>query len=340
MAFATQSNIATADTLLINLVAFAVANAGFTDEGTTTVAGTNQSGIMYRMSKTVDGQKTYWYFYYASNWIWGSDTQYVSRMMTVLPTDANKQDSTVGQYYHTLMGLWDFTPTFTGYSFFTDGASVFVALEVSVGIFAHMCLGHIEKVAAFVGGAFLQANSFNGSTGTWYGITSANTGFGSAMFGCRQMVAGINYGGCYLHYVDAGTGGHGDFSVFGRTDVGRVSGMSGTLTPTNGTTDIAHTSTVIKWAIWQKMMDLGTPSASTLRSPLLPIYVVRAADYNTGEFQLIGKVPNIACVNVAILQNKELVNTDWRVFPMTSKIVDSTVVTHSGIYGVAYREIT
>ena len=334
MAFTTKANITTTTEFISDLVAFAVANAGYADEGTATADGET----MYRISKTVDTVKTYWYFHYmvdADAQV--SFEQYRMRMMQVLPTDANKLDTTVGTLTPTNMGLFSKTPTFTGYSFFTDGDNIFATLEVQAGIYCHLSFGHIVKAAAFTGGAYLTANNFAGNT-TWFDIESANNIRGSMIFSARRLVASTSYGASYIRY-STGSGDWKDYTAFNFLGAGTLFAASGVMPPTNQTTFIDMTASVLTWGIWQEMMEAASPSTTTLRAPLFPMYIARTVDWTTGDFILLGHVPNVTTVDVSLLQPQELVNTDWRVFPLSTKSTDTSVATPSGRWGVAYREI-
>lgn len=343
MAFTTKSSITTTIEFLVDLVAYAVANAGFADEGSISITDSGgNSQTMYRISKTVDTVKMYYYFHYsvdpeASH----SDTAYRMKMMKVLPTDANKELTSVdGQYRTTNLGLYDQTPTFTGYSFFTDGQGFFATLEVSTGVFCHMAFGNITKNATFTGGAYLAANNF-GRSGNWYNILSASNIYGSRLFLAQRNIAQNNaQGGSYIHY-DLGGSDWRNFTLFGSETNTEDFGAGGTIPPTNQTNEIEVSSSVINFSIWDDLVRLS-PSATTLRAPLFPVYIVRTpVGWSTSdELVMLGIVPNIRAINVSLLTDKELVNTDWRTFPLAYKGGTTSVATLTYEWGVAFREIT
>lgn len=158
MAFSTQSSITSENAFLTALVAFAVAEAGFTDHGIDS-GGTEN---LYRISKTVDTVQT-WYGFRKEDVgtsAQHSDVAIAGRMMLELPTDTNFDTVNKGQRYKTFMGLYNIAPTWTGYSFFSDGVTVFAVLELTTGVFTHMNFGNVTKTSVWAGGAFLTANNF------------------------------------------------------------------------------------------------------------------------------------------------------------------------------------
>ena len=70
----------------------------------------------------------------------------------------------------------------------------------------------------------------------------------------------------------------------------------------------------------------------------LKAFRMQTADLASGY--TIGHVPNVASVSISQLSPKDLVNTDWRIFPISYKGDDDTVATRSDMWGIAYREIT
>ena len=70
----------------------------------------------------------------------------------------------------------------------------------------------------------------------------------------------------------------------------------------------------------------------------MPMYMLRqSADFSNAE--MLGHVPNVASVNIELLNSEEIVNTDWQVFPLSYGGSDATVATESGLWGVAYRQV-
>lgn len=338
MTISTKSTITDIDEFLTDLVAFAVANAGFTDESTVTIS----SDTLYRISKTTASIKTYWgmRFENVTSTTYSNDGV-SARMMLALPTAANFATVNVGQRYTTRMGTFNVAPTYTGYSFFTDGDSVFAVLEVTSGVFAHFAFGDIAKVGTWDGGAYLMGNSFQIVGSTWRDIIEGSNNSSPTVFGSRAILGNTNAGGA--NYIRFNTGGadNTDFTKFGGRDHasdGALVGASGTMPPNYNTVRSAGDTSSAVNDIWNRIQ-LNAPSEATFRSPLLPIFISRQTTGDLGNFNMLGHVPNITTVNVSLLQPKDLINTDWRVFPMSSKTLDDTVATKSDIWGIAYKEI-
>ncbi|MBL4904274.1 MAG: hypothetical protein JKY62_16750 [Desulfocapsa sp.] len=341
MAFATASNITSLDAFISSFVAFAVANAGFTNESSITING--GANNLYRISKTVDTIKTYWWFTdddITSDNVF-SATRVLGRMMHVLPTEANMETLGDGQRYPSAMGIWDTSPNYTGSAFFTDGLSVFTLLEVTSGVFAHFSFGHITKASVFDGGAYVVGNNFQAVSGkaSWRNIVDGSHNSSSMVFGGRA-----NLGNSTIKapgYVQFNLGGsdNKDFTKFGGEDHssdGAEVGASGTIPPNYNSALTVNTS--LGWSIWD-LMAKNTPSEATFRAPLFPTYIVRNNPANIFQCQIIGHVPNVTGVNMKLLNNKDLVNTDWRVFSLAQKGTDGSSFTPAGEFGIAYREI-
>lgn len=338
MAFSTASNIVSVDAFLTALVAFAVANAGFTDHGTD-VGGTE---TLYRMSKTVDTVQT-WYGLRKETALTGNYSALAvsSRMMLELPTDANFTTINKGQHYHSFMGLFDLAPTYTGYSFFTDGVSVFAVLELTSGVFAHMAFGNLTKVGVWVGGAYLMANNFQtGGITNWLDLTDSSNGAATMIFSARTASPNQG-GGCYVRY-DTGGLDQSEFTQLNRADstvTGSRLAASGTIPPNNNAITFSSSVGTLYVDMYRPLLD-ASPSESTFIAPLLPVMLLRQHSIgNEGAVVPLGHVPNIASINLTQLSDKDLVNTDWRVFPMCSQSGDGTVATFSSHYGIALKEI-
>ena len=339
MAFSTQVSVASEDAFISALVAFAVANAGFTDHGIDT-GGTND---LYRISKTVDTVQTWYGFRKETDaTISYAQDRVAGRMMLELPTDANFETLDKGQRFVTVMGLFDIAAPWTGYSFFTDGLSVFAALEVTSGAFTHMAFGNITKAGVWAGGAYLTANNLRVSGGLWLDIINSSHGAGPMIFGARSNSSNSDATGANYIRFNTGAADNKDFTKFGIRDDGvdgALLGASGTMAPNYNNTTFESTVSNCVVALNARMAD-ASPSAITFISPLLPINIFR--QHSVGAIDKVvplGSVPNIACINVTQLSAKDLTNTDWRVFPLSSKIDDSSVANFSDVYGVAYKEI-
>lgn len=339
MAISTASNITSLDAFISALIAFAVAEAGYSDHGSVSSGGKT----LYRISKTVDSLQT-WYGLREETTSQGSHSaaRVSGRMMLELPTDGNFTSTTNGQRLQTSMGVFNIAPTYVGYSFFTDGQGVFASLEITSGVFAHMAFGNVTKAGIYDGGAYLTANNFRGGGGGWLDIKDFSQGDGGMVFGGRENFAQSDQGGgCYIRY-NIGGSNDTDFLKLGGSDASNRLAASGTLPPDYEPDGEAFSSDEDSFhmGMFELMID-ASPSEVTFVSPLLPVYMFKQYHIDFLENIVpLGHVPNVASISMKQLADKELVNTDWRVFPLCSQIDQSSTHCFSEHYGIAYKEIT
>jgi len=341
MAVATDTNIVSIDALLSAFITFAVANAGFADEGTVPIT-LNAPETLRKISRTTNTVTTYWGF--VSNSI-AADTSYDKekaecRMMLVNPTAANWATLDDGQRWFTYSGFWGYAPPYTGYKFYSDGTNVFAAIEVRVGIFTHFAIGNLEKCGTYDGGEFLQGDRHNGSGSTFTSLNAGVSG-NSLVFSPEASTSiGASAGGNYVRF-NAGGNDHLDFFRMGsRDNADNVSG-SGSLAPgytvsRTGNGQVLTSATTSRLDIFGSIVRFS-PSSTTNVAPIMPIYVTRA-DAILEKQRIIGFVPNIGCVSIANLNAKDIVNTDWEVYPKCKKTGDNTSTT-SDFWGIAYKAI-
>jgi hypothetical protein len=362
MPTSTQTNIASLASFLSQLAAFAVTNAGFTDEGTVDIVpdptnGDDSTQTMYRISKTVDSKTTHWGFVNSPaknfNTQGRSRTRVLGKMghsqLTEATFNATSSDT---QEFPTIMGTWDLAPPFTKYIFYTDGISVFAILEVTAGVYAHMAFGHVTKNDTWPGGAYLTANNYQRDNlqsyiGPWRDIGRLND-FASQIFGSVKGSGGWSTGASYLFY-DLGTGDFEDFLSFGSVR-SYARGVSGTMAPSLSGNFANYDEQVNSYYAcnpYQRTMRESCPTTFTFRSPIFPILMFRQAGIGTTagtadyQWEPLGRIPNIGMVNLQVLADEEIVDDSWQVFPLTRTTVSSgttsEVANYSGIWGVAYK---
>lgn len=339
MATQSDTNIASIDALLSAFITFAVANAGFTNNGTDTVDGET----LYKISRTKDTVLTYWGFVYAPVVASTEENELADcRMMLSNPTAANWDTVADGQRLKTKLGFYEYAAPYTGYKFYSDGTNVFAAIEVRTGIFTHLAIGNLTKCGTYAGSEFLQADYHPRSSGQF--TTFRQSGFGGVqnehyVFSPRRSHTRSKN---YVRY-NVGGGNNTDFFSMGRNDnADNLFSGSGTIAPTTiiGEYSLVALSGSNLDAIapyWDDVID-NSPSNATGLAPLMPVYVTRAESALLQQ-RIIGYVPNIAAVSVQDLTPGELVNTDWEVYPITQKAGDITQNTISDSWGIAYRVI-
>jgi hypothetical protein len=183
-------------------------------------------------------------------------------------------------------------PPFTSYHLFTEGSVVHLAVEMSNGGWTHMNFGDVTKYASFTGGHYLSITS------TDPGISVGNTdNYKFCLFGSFQDngiggAFGTQSSSMYIPYNGR------DFSFF-----------VDTLSP--GVLAAAHTPDVIDTLI------ANQPNVFNGRvfGPRLELFLYNDASGGSRLLMPLGYVPNLRAINIRDLNAKDLVNTDWMIFP-------------------------
>ena len=282
-----------------DLMAFSVANAGFTD---TTDGSTNSFGLeIFTLTKTVEGQAATYTFEDNDN------ASAVHRFPRI-----NMSIAGVPVLSEGIFSLFATGAAFEGYWFFTEGTAVHAVLEILPGIFNHLSFGNLEKYGVYTGGSYLTSGSYTSSTFVGsvirYSINANGGNAASYPFGGSE--ANTSFAG----RVHVNVAGSNVIALIGREAANRVTMFS------DPTTFISRTN------------------QATLRAPLGPAYV-RARNPITGLDHIIGVIPGVRSVNLELIQEGEVVNTNWRCFPVVAKRGDATQSIVTGDLGLAY-EIT
>ncbi len=312
------------DDFLSQLVSFAVTNAGFTNAGSVTSSSGSGSRTIQRISKG----GVYWNFSrYTSN------TGVLAAMGYsgvpaghVLTAGGSAAIGITGiQQYWTEMGTWAFTGPFVGHYFFTDGTCVHAVIEIASGIYNHISFGAVSKYGSWVGGEYLTAGHYQTSqtSGNWLAWDSAQ---------CTRVFNDANGGaaGNRLSYLrTASAGATADFTAL----IGASVAGSGMFC---GNTDAGYTGSN---SIYARLLR-DAPNETTGRVPLLP-GLVRVLDAGSGLYRLGGMIPRVTTLRMSPDMNpKDIINTDWQVFPITMRTGGNTTqAASSGDYALAYRRI-
>lgn len=199
-----------------------------------------------------------------------------------------------------------------GYHFFTDGFGVNVAVEVVTNVFVHFNFGVLQKNGDFDGGEYVTGTTVGSYTSGWasmlstYNITAFDT---------------IDVGSSATSY----NGGHVRTPISGpAVRLGRT-----------GSDGVAW-STGLAGNAGRPLVQ-ASPNAFNGRSVLVPINIVQSSSGTSGPYYQLGTVGNARFLNIANLNPKEMVNTDWMVFPLSQKNGPGTTYINSANYGIAYR---
>ena len=322
MPYSGPTPVATLDALLQALVTWAVANAGFTDEGNIAPPSGRSTASMYRLSKG----GMYWYFMGDDALIGGASSGYIEfRMQTALPTTANYSSTAVGPAEITRAQLWrNLTGPYTAYNFFTDGLGVHVVLEVSSGVFTHLSFGKATKFGTWTGGEYTTAGYMTGYTTS--GLVGYDFDSGVAPFEGGYNVSS-NAG--FVYNPVGAFGDYRDFAEIGYSLINSQRAQFQTLSSLN-TASTTYNSGLSGPLWWCGANDVNQ------RAAMVPQYLLLYNATLAAQW-LAGYVDGVKFLNTEFIAPKDIVEVEWEVFPLTQKFGDKTVAPICGNLGLAYR---
>lgn len=209
-----------------------------------------------------------------------------------------------------------------GYHLFTDGVALHVAVEVATNSFTHFSFGEVTKTGTFAGGQFVTVQ---------YAPPSATTA------GQLDILAGQVSWPFASNVVGTVQGNGVTFLSHMRMDVlgtNRVHVFSGTITP-----DAANTCWSLTWAstCGRRLIE-KSPNVFNGRSVIIPHTIICSTSGVTSPYYQVGSIPNAGVLNIENIAPKDLVNTDWMVFPIGVKGTTATTNINSRNFGVAYKK--
>lgn len=319
-----QTTATNVDDICAQIATFAVANAGFTNAGTTTVS----SKVVQRLSKGGI------HFHFGANPT-GNNLKFQMGYALVAgawPTTAN------GSQYFGLMSCQAFAGPYTNLFMFTDGNVVHVVVELTNGIYNHFAFGSITKTETFVGGEFMTAGFYSyissGTYNAYVNMTSGN----------EPPFVGYNNSGLYSQSTSYMRNIEGtqyndqrDFAPIGRT-----------TTYTGGTTQRCSMSGPSNNNIQSGMgaadgtssmndpFIANEPNTATMRAIMHPNYVFTYNAAN-GLWRLSGHIPSMRVLNMNSIDEKELIYTDWQVFPLAQRNGSAVNTVNTGQAALAYK---
>lgn len=302
--------------LITAFVSFATANAGYTLHAS---RSETISGLLYDVRALEKGG--------IYTWIrWRADNLYM-----LMSTGTGASWGTITGKYKVSTNdvetqIWPIQGPYTSYHLFTDGIRVFCAAERSNGSYQHFGIGSVNKFSAWTGGEFCVGQYFNTSQNL-----SFNTNVHGYMFGTgpTQTVGGSAISPTYQR----------SSSVI--VQYGSRLGVACQWTPQS---QLTMPSFFYTTGVSKAMLDgpiLNSPNSFNGRTVLFPV-ICSLYDNDGGSNLLmpLGDIPNLRIVNIANLNPKDTVNTDWMVFPLNIKnqpsVPDQYIDT--GDYGWAYKK--
>lgn len=211
---------------------------------------------------------------------------------------------------------------FTSYHLFTEGTVVHVAFEMSSGAWTHLNFGDITKYGTWTGGSYLGAVTVV----FFSGIFAVNGIFGDQQnnpFGAGQSTLTSKI------RVSKGSRNYGNFD-----------GYSATLNVNDGVTTPACAASWSPGLFDTILRDQPNVFNNRAMGVRMELFISDTNGIFSGGTNLwlpLGFVPNIRFVNIALLNPKDLINTDWMVFPIQAKSAISGFAT-TGNFGIAVRK--
>lgn len=239
----------------------------------------------------------YWCFIPSVNLAYNANGIYC-RLTTVMPTISTYTSAT-GQSGYTGIGFNNYPGPYVGLHLFTNGTEVNCVIEIVPGAFAHISFGSLYKFGTWTGGQYLTGSVF-------YGWGVQNTVILAISYNGGGSAGGVNNA---LYYNEQFY--HEGYTI-GNKRVCWGGYGSGYNTP-----------------LYDRSYALYN-----YRRPLLPNYAIIE---ETGvRTNVVGVSEQARYLNIDELNNKEIIEDDWMVFPYSQRTVIISSGT-SGNHGLAYK---
>ena len=236
--------------------------------------------------------------------------QIAARLTSVKPTEATYL-SVTGQYMKSGMGMHTYSGPYVGLHLFTNGIEVNCVLEIISGVFTHLNFGSITPFGSVVGhyvtGSVYSVadgykyNPYNQSIQPYDGGLCSSVGRAAANFRSAMYYGGVFYAESILY-----------------NSVRVVWGGPG--------------------SVYNSHLFSMDYASYNYRRPLLRMYaVIKITGYRD---KVVGVSEQARYVNLSRLQNKEIIEDDWMVFPYAqrTKLIGSYFDDSSASYGIAYKK--
>lgn len=331
---------ATTEILLQNTVAFAVANAGFTEvTKVTTGLPADNTTDMYILEKG----GIYWWLLgmQRSDADFGTYGEIDCRMMLTTPTAGNMLTLSLGAYERTRVSTLN-RPSgpFSNYWLYSaTGDAVSLVVEITPGVFTHLSFGDVTKFGTWTGGQFLTAETLN--MGPAYTVANGFADdWGSVIVSYSNMAFDHGYHGSYIPsgyhgFVYNPVNSYGD-----QRDFAPINNSTSASAPYYSQRarfeGVYHHSTSGSSLLQYPMT--RSPNAFNGRAALFPTYLL-LYDPILQKDVLSGHVEGVRHVRITDITPKETVEVDWDIYPHRQKSGDKFVSPISNHFGLAYRRV-
>lgn len=318
MAFSESTTVADRNAFIVAFVNFAVANAGFINQGTTV----DGADTIYHISKG----SIYWNFvasFHTQTIVHYSIYARMSFAKVTTLSNMKAATSTFGQRLPTRMSTYQATGPYVKYFLYTDGNAVHCVLQLYTGVYTHISFGNMTKVGTWIGGEYLTAQDSSYWAGSQYDYYGWDYDRHCIIFdgGIQNYESGSSYPtGFVRHIVGSVQNNSTDFARMGYrlTDNQRCKMTTGK-------------------GLIHDLVEIASPIGFNQRAPIFPVYV-RIYEYATTRWILSGYVSGARSINIEHLSGETIVENDWIVFPITQKEGgDFTLCPLSEYWGVAYK---
>lgn len=315
MAYSESTSVADRNAFIAALVNFAVANAGFTNQGTSV----DSSYTIYHISKG----SIYWNFVAEVE----EATICISCRMSfakITTYAAFTSTATAAQYQSTMMATYHSGP-YIKYFLYSDGDAVHCTLQLYEDVWTHISFGNIIKFGSWTGGEYVTAQGSYKKIGeVFYSWDSVNVyagllfdGGANANFSTIIRVAGY-----VRHLIGAPSGDANEFARLG-----------------NVIRNNQRCQMVSAKGVFEILVETCGPIGFNLRAPLFPVYVF-LLDTVTGRSWFAGYVSGARVLNIQNISSATIVENDWISFPMVQREGgDNTLSPLSQYWGVAYKRV-
>lgn len=202
------------------------------------------------------------------------------------------------------------------YHFFSNGNSVNAAVEWLGGVYQHINIGVITKYGAFTGGLYVSGSFWSRNDPNGPNYRNWDTSYHIRPFdGLSSLNTGTN-GHVRVDYLGQSVALFSNANLAGNVCVGLQ--------------------------LFSRFMIDRSPNAYNGRAVLAPIEILLGLEDLSipSHHKPLGRVDNVAYINITNLNPLDVILTDWMVFPLSAKNSGGTVASgyiNSGNYGIAYR---
>ncbi|MDH5184845.1 MAG: hypothetical protein OEX12_13260 [Gammaproteobacteria bacterium] len=222
------------------------------------------------------------------------------------------------------------TGPYLSYHFFIDPKAFRVVLELNLNEYSHLMFGSITKYGTWTGGQFAQGMNWTDSDST---RDQGGSPYHDYPYRCNSTTSGYGY-----NHITANEAAVFSIRRFGFDTSAPwdypVGGCVGG-TELTGMTPVEAGNAYTNPTDWWNFIQNQGQNVATGRTPMVPTYVfMRDGSY----WVPLGEDLLVKALNIEAYTPKQVVDTDWMVFPLkTKKPYNGDDTFSSDMYGIAYK---